>query len=156
MSRETVQSLLSELAELAGLDDLTLDDDGSCLLRLDQVLVHLEHRADDDLLCLFCPLGDAPEPRVVAIMAELLDANVLFSGTGNATLGIPAGTRLVTLQRLVSVEAMDLPAFQAVLEGLVSTAEHWLKRLEAHAATTAAERIPADLMPEHLPPSLRA
>jgi hypothetical protein len=153
VSREALDSLLTELAEDAGLDTLSLDDDGTCILRLDQVPVQLDYWSDEDQLCLFAPLGDLPEFGQ-SVMAQLLDANVLFSGTRKSTLGVAAGTRLVTLQRLVPVAGLDLPGFQQVLEDFVAAAEHWQRWLASAAAdASGGEAAPSGRSAEP-PPSM--
>ena len=150
MSDVQAQQLLDHVAELVGLPGLTLDDEGFCsILFDDRLAVNISYAADTELLTLYCNLGEIAADQVERVYPLLLEANVLWAGTGGATLGVTPADRCVILAFQDRIKDIDPQRFQTLLEGIVDTSEFWLSRIDrsAHAADEAPVRniLPPDL-----------
>lgn len=151
MSAAQTQQLLDHIAELVGLPELELDEDGFCsLLFDDRVAVNISYAADTELLTLYCNLGEIPADQAERVYPLLLEANVLWAGTGGATLGVTPADRCVILAFRDRIKDIDPERFQTLLEGLIDMSEFWMGRIDRSAQ--AAETAPAEATP---PPNLR-
>ncbi len=132
MSKENYIQLLSELGQSVGLPKLAPDDDNYCCLGFDdKIVVHLQYNEENDVVMLFCQIGIVDEDKAKAIYPRLLKANLFWQGTGGATIGLDDETREVLMAYQISVDGMDYPKFQELLEGFVNTSELWINTLEA-------------------------
>ncbi len=60
---------------------------------------------------------------------ELLEANLLWAGTGGATLGVDPATLSVFMCYQEKMEGMEFLRFQELLKGFSDTALFWNQRL---------------------------
>ena len=151
VSTAQAQQLLDHVAELVGLPALELDDEGFCsLLFDDRMAVNISYAADAELLTLYCNLGEIAADQAERVYPLLLEANVLWAGTGGATLGVTPADRCVILAFQDRIKDVDPARFETLLEGIFDMAEFWLGRIEQSAQ--AAEEAPAE---EIVPPNLR-
>lgn len=132
MSVENYKQLLSELGQAVGLPDLAPDKDNYCCLGFDdKIITHLQYSDANEVLMLFAQLGVIDEDKVNDIYPRLLKANLFWQGTGGATIGVDDETREVLISYQTSMQFMDFPKFQELLEGFINTAELWINTLEA-------------------------
>ena len=150
MSASQVQQLLDHIAELVGLPVLELDDEGFCsLLFDDRVAVNISYAADTELLTLYCNLGEIAADQAERVYPLLLEANVLWAGTGGATLGVTPADRCVVLAFQDRIKDIDPERFQALLEGIVDMSEFWLGRIE-QSAQAAGDALAEEIAPPNL------
>lgn len=136
MTRERAASVIAELAELIGLPGLALDEQGYCCLTFDQsIVVNVEHDPDSGDLLLYSWLGRPGRDRE-AVLADLLEANFFWQGTGGGTLSLERATGGVVLLDRVALAGLEISVFQRRLTGFVDRAEAWQRRLADGAGTS--------------------
>lgn len=125
-----LQRLLDSLAR-SGNQSIKVDEEGGCALTFDDnIVVNMEYDGELDLLTLYCRLGTVAADRVGTVYPLLLEANVLWAGTGGATLGVIPDDRSVVLAYQEKAAAIDGQRFEGLLSGLVDAAEFWMKLIE--------------------------
>ncbi len=140
MGQNEAAGLLAALGRQVGIAELALDEAGCCVLAFDDVVLHLEADEQSGRLFLYADLGDAPDGLGEAFHRELLAANLMWQGTGGATLSLdPAGRRFV-LGHAVPVDRIGEVDFVATVERFVDIAEIWQRRI-ADAGSQPAEPV---------------
>ena len=125
-----LQRLLDGLAG-TGNQSVQVNEDGGCALTFDDnIVLNMDYDGALDLLTLYCRLGTIAPDRVDTVYPLLLEANVLWAGTGGATLGVIPGDRSVVLAYQEKAAAIDGQRFENLLTGLVDVAEFWMKLIE--------------------------
>lgn len=131
-----LQRLLDSLPRL-GMQKIQVNEEGVCALTFDdKIILNLEYNGELDLLTLYCRLGVIAPDRVGAVYPLLLEANVLWAGTGGATLGVIPADLSVVLAYQERAGAIDGQRFETLLSGLVDVAEFWTKLIEDSPQTT--------------------
>ena len=142
MSKDYLNSLLSRVGELIGMHNLTADDDGYCLLRIDDQLdLSIEFDEDTESAILSATCGVLPEPPSPALLAEIIMANYYWIGSGGGTLALNGRNRTLYLQFREPMAQLDAPRLKDLLEALVMNAETWGRKLR-EAATAPASPAP--------------
>lgn len=137
-------NLLSDLGKNIGLPDLKPSSEGLCSLRFDdKVTIDLEHHEESGVLTFSCVVGTLSEHEAEAFYPQLLEANLLWGGTGGATLAMDRATKKVFLCYQEHLEGMDFPRFQQLLKGFSDTALFWYQRLQQGPGTAAPTTTPA-------------
>ena len=141
MSVKSLQALLSRLGEAYGIPALQMDDDGYCLVRVDdRIDLAIEFHEDSQSLQLSARCGTLPEENRAGILQELLDANFLWSGTGGAMLATNSREGALYLQYREPIARLDQQRLADLLHAIVANAEAWHGRL----AELAIEREPGE------------
>lgn len=144
MSVENFKRLVKDLGQNVGLPELSPDEDDYCCLGFDdKIIVHLQYSRENDMLMMFCQIGTVEKHFYDVIFPRILKANMFWQGTGGATLGADAETGEVLMAYQMSVQFMEYPKFQELLEGFINTAELWINTLEA-----VQKDMPSDLEDE--------
>lgn len=147
-------NLLKDLGNNIGLPDLKPSGKGLCSLRFDdKVTIDLECHEQSGVLTFSCIVGTVAEHEAAAFYPQFLEANLLWGGTGGATLGVDRTTMNVFLCYQEHLEEMDFPRFQQLLKGFSDTALFWYQRLQQGPGVNAAPTTPAPA-PEELPGSI--
>jgi hypothetical protein len=144
MSIETFKSLLTAFGDGIGLPGLEPDEEGYVALGFDDLPVHLQYEADEDVVVAFCKIGTIDEDRREGILAWLLGANLFWQATRGATIAIDPVEDSVFVQQRLELERTEAARFEGWLGTFVDVAEHWKGRL---AAVNAGEPIDADTTP---------
>ncbi|MES2481991.1 MAG: type III secretion system chaperone [Pseudomonadota bacterium] len=121
---EVIEYLSAQL----NLSQLVPRPDGTCAVRLDDVIVHLTHDPLARCFDIRSDIGHA-DTGDAALMKELLAAN-RFGDGGAGVLGCDAMGHTVLRQRF-SLQDLSLHRFYTGLARFVSHAEHWQARLAA-------------------------
>lgn len=121
--------LLAALGRLVGIPQLGLDDAGCCALSFDTTVVNFEADEEAHRLFLYADVGDAPERLSEALYRDLLAANLLWRGTGGATLSLDERRRRFVLAHAVPVERISEADFVETVERFADIAETWAKRV---------------------------
>lgn len=103
--------------------------DGTCALRLDDVVVHFTHDPVARCFDIRTDVGHA-DTADAALMKALLAANRFGDGSGASILACDAMGQVVLRQRF-SLQDLSPHRFCTALARFVSYAEHWQERLAA-------------------------
>lgn len=140
--------LLRGLGEEIGLADLRPDEDGTCRLGMDDMIVDMKATDDGRHVLLFGEIAPLPQERREELVMQLLGGNFLFQGTAGAALGLDVDTHTLYLQQMESLDGLDELAFAKLLETFANTMESWKKLLADFAlqaeSAPAQEEQPAD------------
>lgn len=148
MGRSTADRLMAALGLQVGITDLGLDDADCCTLSFDATVVNFEADAETHRLFLYVDVGDAPEHLPEALYRDLLAANLLWRGTGGATLSLDEARRRFVLAHAVPVERISEVDFVETVERFADIAESWTRRvaeIETHPDAEIAP-LPAGLI----------
>lgn len=129
-AREHVDLALAEVGSRIGLDGMLLEEDGSAVLMLDEIVVNLELDEAADRLLMYASLG-RPAGGREALYKALLRGNFLWGATGGATLSLDPAEGDVMLQQAATASTLDGTALEGLLEGFANAAESWAGRVSA-------------------------
>jgi hypothetical protein len=139
---ELLDNLVNQLGWIAGLPGLQLDEDGHASLVFNQaVTIHLQARDTENDILLYAAPAALPEENGYAVALKLLRANFLWRDTGGATLSL-AGDDEVMLTQKLSIENLDLTAFQERFTTFARTALKWKEQVESPAGEPIAGGAP--------------
>ncbi|MGI6246774.1 MAG: type III secretion system chaperone [Pseudochelatococcus sp.] len=94
-------------------------------------------------------LGEVPREHELEVYRILLEANVLWSATADATLGVNSDTRQVIICYRMPLAGLEPESFAAVIRFFVDVARKWADFIEA-ARTEGHVQYPADIAGETL------
>jgi len=146
MSLDLLRSFLGALGAEIGLPGLAPNDDGYCLLQVENLPVSIQYRRDTGDVVLFVRLCRIAAYATAEANEMLLAANLFWGQTDGATLAIQQPGNEVYLQAKDKLQALDAPQFNAMLERFVHVGEAWRQRLEL--LTSEDDDEPADLPPD--------
>ncbi len=130
MSVNNLNALLSEFYKTVEFPEFFEHGDGYyCFTVDDSLVLELKHHSDSNFLDFFVQLGFVHPDHKDDVIADILDANVLWRGTGGVTLGQDSATGMVTLSFQENIEYMSYQRFAQILETVVSSAEYWADRI---------------------------
>jgi hypothetical protein len=128
---EQFQNLLKELGASVGLPDLKPSDDGLCSLRFDdRVTIDLECNDETGAIIFSSIVATLLPYQTEKLYPELLEANLLWAGTGGGTLGVDPATLSVFICYQEKIIGMEFLRFQELLKGFSDVALFWNKRLQ--------------------------
>ena len=132
MLLEHFKKLLKTLGENTGHPDLTPHQEGICSLRFDdRLIIDLECSEEKETLLLSSLVGVLKPDQRKKFYSELLEANLLWGGTGGATLGIDPETLTVFLCHQERMREMSFSRFQELIRDFSDTALFWNDRLSS-------------------------
>lgn len=149
MSLELANNLLNAFGITIGLDGLSLDDQGYCCLRFDDLDTHLQYDQESDHLVVFARLGKLEEEAKADGCAWMMAANLFWAGTNGATLALQPSVNLVFIQAKVLVQGLESERFQSWMEAFVGAADRWVGNLEK---LNTGESLAGDEEPPPTPP----
>lgn len=130
MSSNNLNALLSDFYRKVGLADFVVnEDDYYCFTIDDSLLLELKYHPQSGVVDFFVQLGLIDPAKKDEILIEILDANVLWRGTGGVTLGQDSTTGMVTLAYQENVEHMSSTRFEQIIETVLISAEYWAGRV---------------------------
>lgn len=128
---EKAVGLLDRLGKAMGMETLEFDDDGACVLCLDEtILIHIECPPEGETLVVSAYLGALPETNRESAYRTLLAGNFGWNATGGATIGLDETSDTLALMRMLSVEQTDDETFQSCIRSMASAAETWIAYLK--------------------------
>lgn len=139
MIKSVAEGLLKAVAGQAGITGFELDESGCCALSFDGIVVNFEADEDSLKLFLYADVGEAPAGLPEALYRRLLEANLLWRGTGGATLSLDTAAQRFVLAHGLPVDHTSEADFLATVETFVNIVEAWRKRIAeaAHEAPAA-------------------
>lgn len=145
MSLDNFNNLITEFCKSVDLADPLLNDDGyySFVLDGDQT-IEIQYDFDSHMVSFFIKLGQITSTNRDEVIKDILDANVLWRGTGGGTLGLDSASGLLTLAYQESADHMPYSRFETLLGLLISNAENWMNRIstESYAQGNTEEHTP--------------
>ncbi len=139
---------LSELGVGIGIPDLQPEEDGTCLLGFDGIMVTLEQDPEASRVVLTSHVADLPTAGAATAYAELLQANMasVVAGRG-ASFAIDPEEQRVLLAQTLPLEGLTGEALIAALGPFVDLVEAWRARLESLPAAAAGVAADGALEP---------
>jgi len=113
-------ALLAELGVAMGMDQLVFDSSGTCVLKLDEIVVSLQRQPA--AICLSAFVANLPGASKSSFLEQLLAANLFWNTTQGCTLALEPDTRSLLLHHRFDA-CTGLPEAQARLSTLVDAAE---------------------------------
>jgi hypothetical protein len=141
---ERSRAVLRALGADLGLGELVFDEERSCMLKFDDVLIDIEC-PDGPSVYLTIALFSLHLPLQAAVLANLLQANLYGRGTAGAALACDKRTGAVFLQDRLDKRTLALPLLIERIAALAAAAEHW------RANTPRDVALPPEPEPEPLP-----
>jgi Tir chaperone family protein CesT len=122
--------VIREFGEKIGIPQLAFDDRGFCQLAFDdRTVVQIQANDEAGTCVLFSLVATLEQSDRLPIYESLLQANLFWSGTDGATLGVEPQTGSVFLARQLPQQVMNLPTFETMMESFVSMVEFWAEEL---------------------------
>lgn len=101
-------------------------------LKLDDIAIE-QDEAIPGTLVIHRSLGIIPLLRETEISRALLEANLFWSGTGEATIGVNSETREAVIAYRADYRAMKVEGLRALLEQFAVLSEVWRRFIEEPA-----------------------
>ena len=147
-----IDLILSELGATMGMENLTFDENGGCILQFDETMnVLLLYEGNSEVLYLFSFVGEIPEGKESVVMRHLLEANYRWEGSGGATLSLRKDEGNVVLTHKLLVASLTREALEQTLSEFVTALEKWMSYLGDSDGVTAD--VQASKSPNGVPPS---
>ena len=101
-------------------------------ITIDDVVITFDEygRAGVDELLLFADLGKVEESKELETYRALLDANLLWSGTADATIGVNSDTRHVIIAYRIPMESLDGESLALMASYFVAVVAVWKAYIE--------------------------
>jgi len=106
------------------------------------LVISLDRRSDADAVVLYCELGEVPTEREIEVYRILLEANMMWSGTGDATLAVNSATRQALLCYRLPTTGVEGPAFIGVVAAFATLARSWRDFIAAAHEEIATPKVP--------------
>jgi len=149
MGIDRLNPLLEEFCKTAGLPELTPNKDNYYVFEVnDSLHVEIKYDTDSELVIFFVQLGLIHPDQQESLIPEILDANVLWRGTGGVTLGQDSATGMVTLAYQERIDGMSCQRFEEIFEIVISNAESWHARVSGESLSQDFEPKESDLIDE--------
>jgi hypothetical protein len=132
-ARAKLDELLTAFGSATGVPNLATEDNGVCILVFDgrtRINLLVDHTTEN--LVAWSSLGTLPAGKAEAVLRRLMRANLFWTGTQGATLGLMPESDDVVL-------AIRRPVDGIGADGLAGMIELMVERAEALAATVAGE-----------------
>lgn len=141
MTRENVQVLISEAGRILGFDDLALDEEGCCVLQIDEkITLTIEYADETEDIRIYAQVGNYSPDNEQEIFKAILEANFLWTGTGGATLSINSKERSVYIAYQEKRREITPQLFLTLLEGFIENTEFWMHNL-SHLQAKSEETL---------------
>ena len=132
---DTVNIWLKELASLAAIDDLSLNNQGVCALRFgDRVEIVFEIPEQSEVLHLYCPVCEVPTEEQASFFQRLLEWNMFGLETRGASFAIDRESNRVMLCYSIPIAGTDILEFQNTVGNFAEVCERFCNELSAEPA----------------------
>lgn len=132
-------TLLEHFGKKVGLNELMVDEQGTCSLGFDDMVVDMKVTGDERHLMLFGKVAPLPEERQDLLLPQILGGNFLYQGTNGASLGLDVENKVLYLQQLEALDILDDEAFEKLLEDFTNTLETWKNILDEFVRSTPTQ-----------------
>lgn len=131
-SHDLALRLITNFGKVLGLEGLTLQGgSNNCALEFDgNVTVTFEYHEPSQHLLLTAVLGTLPSQEGEPLLLELMSANLGEYLQGGLSLGLDAPSHSIILMQGRSVQELDDPTFEKMVENFIDRAEAWQQRID--------------------------
>lgn len=132
-------ALIEDTCRQLGIDDpKPLVESG--VFVVDGVDVYMDYRdaGFEASVVIYSELGAVPEDAPAEILRNLLEANLLWAGTGGATIGLHPDTRAAVIAYSMPFEGLTGTGVAAALAQFTRVAAFWREAIADGCAGTAA------------------
>ena len=149
-----IDLILSELGATMGMENLTFDENGGCILQFDETMnVLLLYEGNHEVLYLFSFVGEISEGKESVVMRHLLEANYRWEGSGGATLSLRQDEDNVVLTRRLVVSSLTRESLEQTLSEFVTALEKWMSYLSDPSSDGDKAEVQASSTTNGMPPS---
>ena len=145
MSHPAFDQLLEAFACYAGLSAEALHESAEIAIDTTTVSLYAESispRGGEAVdLIMFCTLNVPPQADEANVHRTALEANMLWAGTGGATLGLQPGTGALTLCSRFDIATLNAEELSDRLGRFVDTAECWANYIRARHVVSMSPEI---------------
>jgi len=132
--------LMAELARVADIADLAIEDDRYACLSIDETFtLHLRFDESTNEVYLFSNLGGIPEAAEAALCRRFLEANYLWQETGGGTISVYWPEREAVLAPRQSLELLDPARFCEWVQRFLDNATTWRSELATDQSAPPSE-----------------
>lgn len=121
-----LQELMNGLAAACGMDGLAADADGAYRLNFDDMEVSFKSVGSRQFV-VWAEVCELPPEGRERLYRLLMEAMFLGQATGGAMFSIESKSGKVHLQRIEFLSALDVEAFNGLVEKFVNVLEEWRK-----------------------------
>lgn len=141
----TFEALIAALARTLGLD-LGQAPESPVDVTVDGVPITItgEVSGTDEFIILYAPIGVVDHQNELPVYRMLLEANLLWSATANATIGVNSTTREALICYRAPASGLDEDSFPDLFTGFYDVAANWRHILAQGAAESEVEASPTD------------
>ncbi|MEW4486682.1 type III secretion system chaperone [Thalassoglobus sp. JC818] len=134
---------ISEVGKVLGVPGFALDADGIGTLEVDELVnVTISYDEVTEAAVFHNELGEIAERDLPKVQSLLLEANVMWSGTGGATFGVVPASRKVILAYQELTCHLDSEAVIGLIVSFRSLAEFWMRAIQEEAFAGVVEESP--------------
>lgn len=128
---DSVTPALKAFGLSIGIEGLTLDEDQSCTLIVDDLMFTLQWKSESQALLVYAPVGqiDMANPNTAQLL-EILEANCLGMGTGGLALGLQPSFGAVVLSGQLPTRNLEPVVLEHYITFFVEMALEWTGRLK--------------------------
>lgn len=143
----TFEVFIAALAQTLGLD-LGQKPESPVEITIDELPITItgEVVGTDQFFILHAPVGTVDAQNELPMYRMLLEANLLWSATANATIGVNSATREALICYRAPALGLDVDDFPDLVTAFYDVAANWRHILAQQAADAEAEDLPADSM----------
>lgn len=128
--KELVQKLFDDLSAQTGIPRIDLTENDSAALPFGEgMLLHVHYRGEIPEVDFTVPIGSVPKRKKASVYERLLAANFYWVSTQGATLSYQNELDEVIIQFREDTANLNVDRLQRVLEGFLSVAIKWKKKL---------------------------
>lgn len=138
--REAMDRLLGDLCTQMNIDDAATVI-ASRTIVVDEFSICIEGRDEiysEDVL-VYTDLGEVPGGNAAEILRNLLEANLMWAGTGGATIGLHPDTSHAILAYRTPLEGLNGEMFAAAVSQFATVAAYWRKFIAEEGRVEGAE-----------------
>jgi Tir chaperone protein (CesT) family len=147
---DRLNALLKDFAALVGADGIEADESGVCTLAVEErLLINFVINPRNDTLMVWSVVGELPEGGHAETLAQLMRANLFWSGTGGGTLGLMPDSDDVVLAERHPLDELNAEGLRDITERMIEFGERFMAILigttsddSEHAPLPAASSIP--------------
>ncbi len=122
---EQFKKLIDDFAKNIGLEDVSVNEEGECVLGVDDFMLTISLQGSTVLF--YSPVGSAQNKNKEELYAKLLHANYFYSQTNGATLGVNPFSLEVQLIYREQLQMLDTSTISTILEIFLDRVEYWNK-----------------------------
>lgn len=142
MTRNTVNTLLAQALQTAGLPTAALNSSNMAEINVRGLTVALEYLEKDNRLVLYCSVGRLPENTSSAVYEYLLETNLFGAKIGGGHIGLYSPSRTLLYSFGTDVSALTPAALSNALQRFAEQAVSVIEETKEHLEQSdAAENM---------------